>query len=166
MPNPRVLQRRRALVGPDGDVTLAESPLGVLLARDLIHPEERQAGQRFAWLYRLVVGRMSPAAADPFQPREEARPAFATPPLGAGQSAWLAARSGDFEKARQALKAEGPGVYEQVRRIAVAEEFPPWIVVRGPLHDEARKELEAVQAGLACLAALFGLPAARRLDAG
>ncbi len=63
-PTAELLRHRRALVGSQGDQTLAESPLGALLARSLITAEERMAGQRFAWLYRLAIGRTHPLASD------------------------------------------------------------------------------------------------------
>jgi len=158
-PTPEHLRHRRALVGGAADPSLAENPLGVLLARRLITEEERQAGLRFAWLYRLAIGKLTTAASDPLQPMQQPGPGPATPPLGAGRAAWLAAREADFDRARAALKEEGDGCLRAVVAFAVAQEFAAWMgTVRALTPAEARR-LEDARRGLALLAAHFGLPA-------
>ncbi len=161
-PTFELLRHRQALVGPQADPCLAENPLGVLLAHGLISAEEQMAGQRFAWLYRLTVGRQTVRSSDPLMPREEAGPAAATPPLGPGQAAWLAARQADLARARQDLLARGPRVYEMVQRYAIAQQHADWMGCRRPLTKREAEALSQVQEGLTCLAHSFGLTAGSR----
>ncbi|MEQ8652233.1 MAG: hypothetical protein RIC87_07195 [Kiloniellales bacterium] len=156
LPTPELLRHRQALVGQDGDQRLAESPLGVLLALGLISEEERMAGQRFAWLYRLTIGRLSLRAADPLIPREPLG-AEVTPPLGAGQAAWLAAREADLEDARIRLTKRGTGIYEMVLRFAVAQSYADWMGVTRQRTSAEAQDLLLLQEGLGCLAETFGL---------
>lgn len=51
------LAARRAHLAGGGDPTLAESPLGVLLARGFIGQEQHDSGRYYASLYRQSVGR-------------------------------------------------------------------------------------------------------------
>ncbi len=120
------------------------------------------AGQRFAWLHRLAIGRVHPLASDPAMPRELPGAGPATPALGAGQAAWRAAREADFDRLRTALKAEGGGVYNAVLDVAVMQCFPDWIVAGRALLAADARELEALQRGLALLAHLLGLTARDR----
>jgi hypothetical protein len=55
---PELQARRSALVGA-GDPALAEYPLGIMLARGLISPEEHEAGCYYAALYARAVARTS-----------------------------------------------------------------------------------------------------------
>ncbi|GAB5467248.1 MAG: hypothetical protein Kilf2KO_02780 [Rhodospirillales bacterium] len=165
-PSSQLLRHRRALVGAGGDLALAESPLGVLLARGLIAAEERLAGQRFAWLYRLTLGRATLAAADPLQPRQAPGPGLAAPPMGPAQAAWLAAREADFSQARKELCAAGVGVYRLVLAVAVNEDFLGWMGAGRPLTSRELEDLAALQEGLTLLSLRFGLAPRRRRDAG
>ena len=54
---PQLRRHRGKLVG-DPDCRLAESPLGVLLARRLIAPKEYHAGRRYTWLFAGGVRRV------------------------------------------------------------------------------------------------------------
>ncbi len=165
-PTPELLRHRQALVGAGGDLRLAENPLGVLLALELITEEELAAGQRFAWLHRLVFGRQSCAASDPRLPRGVAGTTPAIPPLGAGQAAWLAAREKDFDRARGHLEACGGGVYAVLRRVAVEQEFAGWMGAKRRLTASEELALQRLQAGLDCLVGCFGLPRTERRRTG
>lgn len=162
-PTPELLRYRRALVGEQADPRLAESPLGVLLARGLISEEERLAGQRFAWLHRLAFGRSSVAASDPLRPPELLGAGPETPPLGAGQAAWLAAREAEMDRARAELQDCGAGAYRAVQAAAVVLAFPDWMAGQRPLTPAEEAGLRDLQRGLACLADCFGFP--RQADA-
>jgi hypothetical protein len=59
---PELQARRAAMVGA-GDPTLAEHPLGVMLARGLITPEQHEAGCYYAALYGRAVARIHLSAA-------------------------------------------------------------------------------------------------------
>lgn len=162
-PTPELLRRRRALVGDGTDQRLSENPLGVLLAKGLITEEERMAGQRFAWLYHLALGRLNLRAADPLLPREPIG-AAATPPLGAGEAAWLAAREADLARARSCLLQEGTAVYEMVLRFAVQQSFADWMGLKRDRTPREEQALLQLQEGLACLADCFGLAPRARED--
>lgn len=51
------LQARRRLLAAGGDPALTEHPLGVMLARGLISPEQHEAGCYYAMLYSRAVAR-------------------------------------------------------------------------------------------------------------
>ncbi len=156
LPTPELLRRRQALVGKHADQRLAESPLGVLLASGLITEEERMAGQRFAWLYRLTLGQLSLRASDPLLLREPFGPEV-TPPMSAARSAWLAAREADLEQARSRLLDQGTCAHEMVLRFAVAQTFADWMGLKRERTAREVEDLRALQEGLACLADCFGL---------
>ncbi len=119
------------------------------------------AGQRFAWLYRLAVGRLSLRAADPLLAREPVG-TVATPPLGAGEAAWLAAREADLEQARSRLLKQGRAAYEMVLRFAVAQSFADWMGLQRKRTPREEEDLMQLQVGLTCLADCFGLAASPR----
>ncbi len=52
-PNPKVVAERRALVGQDGDIARASSPLDLALARGWISQGQHRAGTNYARLYRM-----------------------------------------------------------------------------------------------------------------
>ena len=55
------LEKARAKIGPDADLVLAESPLGVMLARKKISQRMYDAGYHYAWLYGQIFGKTCPS---------------------------------------------------------------------------------------------------------
>ena len=55
------LRKARDRIGPVADLTLAESPLGVMLARKKITQRMYDAGYHYAWLYGQVFGKTCPS---------------------------------------------------------------------------------------------------------
>ena len=156
---PELQARRSALVGA-GDPVLAEYPLGIMLARDLISAEEHEAGCYYATLYAKAVARTSLSCAHIYR-RMLAE---------SGRAQELDDKSQEhierlFRHGKNRLLAAGRRVSEATENLAVFGRSARFLdrrqtaqLRRGADHGE----FHAVLNGLAVLVACYGRGAGRR----
>lgn len=61
-PTPELLKKKRFLVGESGDLTLAESPIGVMFARGILSDGHHQAARIYEQLYCFRNGKVHPGS--------------------------------------------------------------------------------------------------------
>jgi hypothetical protein len=159
------LQAHRARLTAGGDPTLAEYPLGLLLARGLVSREQHEAGCYYAFLYGRAVGRtqvncsyLFGAVAAGYADRHDLTEAD------------MAKLQSLFRKGKNHLLASGRRVCDATENLAVFGRMPRFLDAgrRRPASalraDEA--ELAAVRLGLEVLVACYGRAAGRlgRMD--
>jgi hypothetical protein len=137
---PEARAHKVALVGP-ADPALAEYPLGVLLARGILTPEQHDAGCHYAYLAGRVLGRTKPYRADLGGGGGEE--------LGEGA---LAAVERRWHEAVRALLDAGRRAKDAVDNVAIFERLPGWLVRSQPRLGDDRERLALVH-GLEALAA-------------
>ena len=137
---PEARAHKLALVG-SADPALAEYPLGVLLARGILTPEQHDAGCHYAYLAGRVLGRTKPYRAD----------------LGGGggealTEGALAAVERRWHDAVRALLDAGRRAKDAVDNAAMFERVPGWLLRQQPrLGDDIDRR--ALLSGLDALAA-------------
>lgn len=158
---PEAQARRARLAGP-GDPSLAEYPLGILLARGLIGPDQHEAGCYYGFLYGRAVGRTRLSCAAIYER------------LASESRGDMAPANEDEERRRQELfrlgknrlLAAGRRVCDAVENLVVFSRAPRFLDAAGRRGAAARRgdaaELAAVIAGLDALVACYGRGAARR----
>ena len=156
---PELQARRSALVGLN-DPALAEYPLGIMLARELITGEEHEAGCYYAMLYAKAVARTSLSCAHIYR-RMLAE---------SGRSTALDDKSQEhierlFRQGKNRLLAAGRRVSEATENLAVFGRHAHFLDSRRTA--ELRRgadftEFQAVMEGLAILVACYGRGAGRR----
>lgn len=153
--------KRRALVGAAADPALAEHPLGVLLARDLVTLEQFEAGLRYSTLRASAIGRVDPAGTilgrlvKSDSSGTDASSAFET------DDEHDARISAAYDAADRALRDAGRGAREQVRNVCLYRRMPSWAarLIGGSATtrpSDARRRAELI-AGLDSLVTRFGL---------
>lgn len=146
-PNPKVIAERRALVGQDGDIARASSPLDLALARGWISQGQHRAGTTYARLYRM--SRLGAPDRDVGFGLPEAPVAEASDPRGLREMAdsevaaafdavFDRVERGDAEARASAAFREWkalnalmkPGEQREVFLVCVRDSWPQWIVQR------------------------------------
>jgi hypothetical protein len=157
---PQARARRAALAG-GADPALSEHPLGILLARGLIGPDQHAAAATYAWLYGRVVGRPDGSCAALYR-----RLAGEAAPAGweASEAAAVALEE-RFRRGKNRLLAAGRRVCDATENLVVFGRLPRFLDTASRRGAEARRadtiECAAVLAGLAVLAACYGAAAGR-----
>jgi hypothetical protein len=163
------LRARRAALAGGGDPALTESPLGLMLARGLVTPQQHEAGCYYAFLYRRTIGRTQ-IASDRVYARIAAG-AGGEPgggPLSEGAQVRM---EGLFRLGKNRLLAASRRICDATENLAVFARPPRFLDTGGRRPASARRadatELEAVLDGLDILAACYGRSAGRigRMDA-
>src|SRR6266403_5654398 len=154
------LQARRAALVGAGDPALAEYPLGIMLARGLISPEEHEAGCYYAALYAKAVARTSLSCAHIYR-RMLAE---------SGKAQELDDKSQEhierlFRHGKNRLLAAGRRVCEATENLAVFGRAARFLDNRQTARlrrGADYSEFQAVLDGLAVLVACYGRGAGRR----
>lgn len=146
-PNPKVVAERRALVGQDGDIARAASPLDLALARGWISQGQHRAGTTYARLYRMSrlgapdrdvgFGLPEQPGAEAFDPRG-LREMSDREVAAAFDGVFDQVESGDAEARASAAFREwkalnglmGPAEQREVFLVCVRDSWPQWIVQR------------------------------------
>ncbi len=157
------MQKRRQILAGGGDQTLTSTFLGTMLANNRITRSEYDAGCRYAWLYGVLFGRTSAAAAAYGQT------------IGGREhdEQWLADRQREYTEIARRLLGAGRRVKDAVDNAAIYDRWPRWAgaAVRiarpttiRPSDIAQRNECEA---GLILLAQVLGFqhPKDRKLAA-
>lgn len=142
---PELIAKRWALVG-EGAAELAEYPLGVMLARGIITQDQHNSGQRYAWLYGNIIGRVTiknvlapskgEAIEDPRQAEMEAA----------------------FRLCKNALLMAGRRACNALENAAVFERLPYWLMREmGRVHVVRPSEIAERAAIRSALDALVGV---------
>ncbi len=140
------IQDRRRILAGKGNPDLTSYPLGVLLNAGTIDDQRHQAGCKFAWLYRVVIGRTSIAAVN-------------WDGIMRGGDGPDDARLAEYEKKLEhvshAVKAISRQHYDALLNVAVFERTPRWMLpghfrTEGDVMDSRRfsEALVAVAAAL------------------
>lgn len=143
---PELRAKRQAMVG-GADPVLAEHPLGILYARDILDADQYRAGLRYAFLFGKVYGRTTAATGE----MERLSGGDAGPDLSDRDAERYEA---DLRRARTCLLAVGRAAKDAVDNAAVYERLPAWLF-RGRPAPGARRPLVE---GLRALDALFTRP--------
>lgn len=135
------LRAKRALLCREGDPALAEYPLGTLLARGVITPDQHKAGQQYVWLYARFTGRYRDCGLEP---------------EGLGElSDDAAARiEAQYRACRQEMARYGARVGHAVDDVAVYRRLPRWFY-SGVRRGTERRDRDALMIGLDLLARLL-----------
>jgi hypothetical protein len=151
--------RRQAIAG-GGDPALTEHPLGIMLARDLISPEQYEAGCQYAMLYYQTVAPTSVSVAAHY--RRMLAEGGGGAEIGEESLERLQAL---FRLGKNRLLAAGRRVSTATENIAVFGR-PARFLSRSASMKLQRgadfAELQAVLDGLSVLVACYGRGAARR----
>lgn len=158
-------QARRQALAAGGDPTLTEHPLGLMLARGLISPEQHEAGCYYAVLYGRAVARTDLSVASLY------RRLLAESGRGKDiDEADLARMQALYRLGKNRLLAAGRRIATATENIAVFGR--PARFLGRPLGARLKRgadfaELEAVLEGLSVLVACYGRGARRsgRLEA-
>lgn len=110
---PELIIRRRLAVG-DADPALATTPLGIMLARDLIDLDMHQAGETYRRLYGSATGRARDCGLDPMG--------------SGGDDEALARITEQFLGMTGRLKRLGASVLREIVNVAVFQERPVWLM--------------------------------------
>lgn len=141
---PEAQAHRLALVG-SADPVLAESPVGVLLARGLITGEEAAAARAYAWLYARAVRRPYP----PLVSLEALHADGGRPGLVESDDEGRVQEA--FRRGKNRLLAAGRRCSDAVERVVVFGELPRFL-----MPGRSDRERQAVLHGIAVLAACYG----------
>jgi hypothetical protein len=147
------IQARRAALAGGSDPALAEHPLGLMLARALISPEQYEAGCHYAALYARAVARPNLSVAALY------RRLLAESGQGKEiEEADLEKIQALYRKGKASLIAAGRGVAMATENVAVFGRLPRFLFrLTGAVSTKADLgELEAVREGLSALVACYG----------
>ena len=154
------LRAHRAALAGGADPALTEHPLGLMLARGLVTPQQHEAGFYYAYLYRRAVGRTQIASDR----------VYAQLAAGAGggrelEEETLARLESLFRLGKNRLLAAGRRVCDATENLVVFARPPRFLDTASRRPLSARRadghELEAVKAGLDVLVACYGRSAGR-----
>lgn len=154
------LRTYRAALASGADPALTEHPLGLMLARGLVTPQQHEAGCYYAYLYRRAVGRTQIACDRIY--------AQLVGSLGGGgepSEATQARIEGLFRLGKNRLLAASRRVCDATENLVVFARPPRFLDTGGRRPISARRadacELEAALAGLDILVACYGRSAGR-----
>ncbi len=155
-------QARRAALVADGDPSLSEYPLGLMLARRLIGPEQHEAGCHYGYLYGRAVGKGDLSCAAIYaRLAAEVRPCAAEP-----NEAREAREQAMFRLGKNRLLAAGRRVCDATENLVVFGRVARFLESCDRRAAAARRgdaaDLAAVLAGLDALVACYGRGAGRR----
>ena len=155
-------QARRTLLVVDGDPSLSEYPLGLMLARRLIGPEQHEAGCHYGFLYGRAVGKGDLSCAAIYaRLAAEVRPGAPEP-----NEAREAREQAMFRLGKNRLLATGRRVCDATENLVVFGRPARFLDVHDRRGAAARRgdaaDLAAVLAGLDALVACYGRGASRR----
>lgn len=154
------LRAHRAALAAGSDPALSESPLGLMLARGLVTPQQHEAGCYYAFLYRGAIGRTQ-IACDRVYAQMVSGAAGDSPLDESAQR-----RVQDlFRLGKNRLLAASRRICDATENLAVFARPPRFLDTGGRRPLSARRadatELEAIVAGLDILAACYGRSAGR-----
>jgi hypothetical protein len=157
------LQRHRASRANGADPSLAEDPLALMVAKDLIPPGQAQAGRYYAWLYRRAV--RWPHLSTNAHYEQLAMNSSPMPVETDDEFQALARKL--YHRGKRKLLQEGRLVAEVTENVAVFHSWPPFLAppVSGrhpvPVDPAQRRRdaahCEAIVRGLNALAKAYGM---------
>lgn len=160
-------QARRSALAAGGDPALTEYPLGMMLVRRLIDPQQHEAGCYYAHLYGRIVGRTQITCERHYR--------FMIADFGEAGSQLTEEVRARLEAllrhGKNRLLAAGRRVCDATENIAVFGRTPRFLDASSWQTPASRRasalEIEAVRTGLEVLVACYGRAAGRagRMDA-
>lgn len=138
---PELIKRRAMLVG-GGDPALATTPLGIMLARQLIDLDLFSAGERYRSLYGSATGTARAVGLDI---------GLGTDPLGEA----LERITEQYRAATDALLRLGRPALREVINVAVFQDKPVWLILY--LNNPHRDSWRVHRNHCDCIALLDGL---------
>jgi len=157
------LQRHRASRANGADPSLAEDPLALMVAKDMIPPGQAQAGRYYAWLYRRAV--RWPHLSTNLHYEQLAMNSSPMPVETDDEFQALARRL--YRRGKRKLLQEGRLVAEATENVAVFCNWPPFLEPSASARhqtaaDPAQRRRdaahrEAIVRGLSALAKAYGM---------
>lgn len=155
------IRARRETLAAGGDPALTEYPLGLLLLRGIIGPEQHEAGCYYAFLYGRAVGRTQVSCARQYERMTAERILDRRPVSDEAQGKVEAL----FRRGKNRLLAAGRRVCDATENVVVFGRTPRFLHGAGWSNAAVRRsdliERDAVLAGLDALVACYGRAAGR-----